>query len=495
METIKSIANSINKHLQRNAFCINEKFYTYNDLAKSISKIRMAIQNRTDDSDKNIGLIANDDLDTYAAIIAIWFEGKAFVPLSVETPKSRNENIIEQIGIITIIDTSEVPILTKKNNIEPSKLAEAAELNLTPKKVSDDENCIILFTSGTTGMPKGAPVTHEGIDAFMRDFWKIGFDIGKNDRCLQMFEITFDFATLSFLPPLLKGACVYTVLKNVTSLSYVYQLLEDHQLTTIGVVPSFLQYLRPYFDEIRLPKLKNCMLGGEALHENITKEWSNCVPNAKIFNAYGVTEDTIMCTYYLFNKSGNNKSHNGILTIGKAMAKSIVVVIDEDKNILPPGEKGELCLGGPQLTPGYWNNEERNKEAFFYTDYKGQSTRLYKTGDLCIIDEDGFVMYLGRIDFQAKIHGFRVELSEVEFHVQSILGKTNTVALAVDNKFGGSDLGLVIESAEFDTKDLLEKMKIKVEGYLVPSHIRFVEKFPLNLNGKIDRKELLKLFY
>ena len=237
------------------------------------------------------------------------------------------------------------------------------------------------------------------------------------------------------------------------------------------------------------------MLGGEALHENITKEWSNCVPNAKIFNAYGVTEDTIMCTYFLFNKNGKNKSHNGILTIGKAMEGSILVVIDEDNNILPPREKGELCLGGPQLTPGYLNNEERNKKAFFYTNYNGKSTRLYKTGDLCIMDEEGYVMYLGRIDFQAKIHGFRVELSEVEFHAQSILEKINSAAIAVENKNGTIDLGLVIESNEFDTQELLRQMKTKVDGYMVPSQIRFVEKFPLNLNGKIDRKELLKLFY
>ena len=493
METINLLAKSINKHFERNAFCINDKFYSYYDLAKSISKIRIAIQNNTDDSDKNIGIVANDDLDTYAAIIAVWFQGKAFIPLSVETPKSRNETIIDQTGIITIIDTSEEPIFTGKTIIGPPKLPEA-DIDLTPDTIPDEGIGIILFTSGTTGIPKGAPVTYTGIDAFMEDFWKTGFDIDENDRCLQMFEITFDYAILSFLPPLLKGACVYTVPKNVTKFSYVYQLLEDHKLTTIGVVPSFLLYLRPYFDEIDLPDLKNCMMGGEALHEDLAKEWSKCIPNAKIFNAYGVTEDTIMCTYYVFNRNGNNKSHNGILAIGKSMAQSLIVIIDENKNILPPGEKGELCLGGPQLTPGYWNDEEKNRKAFTYIDYKGELTRFYKTGDLCFMDEDGDIFYLGRIDFQAKIQGFRVELSEVEFHAQKILEKTNVAAVAFQTNIGSTELGLVIESEKFDTKELLKQMKIKVEGYMIPSQIRFVDEFPLNINGKIDRKKLVKLF-
>ena len=493
METIKSLAESINKHLKKNAFYINETFHSYFDLARSISKIRTAIQNITDDSDKNIGIVANDDLDTYAAILAVWFEGKAFIPLSLDNPKSRNETIIDQSGINTIIDTSEASVFPEKNIIEPAKLP-GADINLTPATVSDKEISIILFTSGTTGTPKGVPLTRSGITVCINDYLKTGFDIDENDRCLQMFDLTFDFAIISFIVPILKGACVYTVPKNVTKFSYVFELLEDHDLTVIGIVPSFLKYLQPYFDEIDLPSLRLCMLAGEALPEDLAKKWSYCVPNAKIFNGYGLTETTIQCTNYIFKRDGDNKSYNGILSIGKAQQNSLIIIIDENNNILPTGEKGELCFGGPQLTPGYWNDEERNRKAFINIDYKGELTRFYKTGDLCFMDEDGDLFYLGRIDFQAKIQGFRVELSEVEFHAKTFLDKVNVVALAVVNKFGNTDIGLAIESDEFETKSLIDYLKTKLPFYMIPVQFRFIKEFPLNANGKTDRKALTESF-
>ena len=130
---------------------------------------------------------------------------------------------------------------------------------------------------------------------------------------------------------------------------------------------------------------------------------------------YGPTEDTIFCTQYAYDKNGENKTHHGVLSIGLAMEGTITIIIDEDNNPLPVGEIGQLCLGGTQLTPGYWKNEEKNKEAFFYLQFNGLLQRFYKTGDLCKCDEQGDILYLGRIDFQTKIQGFRVELSEIEF--------------------------------------------------------------------------------
>jgi len=494
MEKLILLSKSINKHLNRKAFCINEKYYTYLDLAQSISKIRLAIQNNTKVSEKHIGLIANDDLDTYATIIAIWFEGKAFIPLSLDNPKSRNETIIDQSEIFTIVDTSENSIFPEKNIINPTKIAKVSEILLSPKTVEGNDTCIILFTSGTTGIPKGVPLTYDGITTCMNDFQETTFDIDENDRSLLMFEITFDAAIITFLVSILNGACIYTVPKNESTFSYVFELLEDHNLTLMMVVPTFLSYLRPYFEEINLPAMKNCMLGGESLPVELTEEWSHCVPNAKIFNVYGLTETTIQSTNYVYKRKGNNKSHNGILSIGKAQPSSSVIIVDEHNNILATGIKGELCIGGPQLTPGYWKDEERNRETFVNIDYKGVPTRFYKTGDLCFLDEDGDIFYLGRLDFQAKIQGFRVELSEVEYYANTFLNKINTVALAVVNKFGNTDIGLVIESDEFETKELTDYLKTKMPFYMIPAHFKFVKEFPLNINGKTDRMALMERF-
>lgn len=183
-----------------------------------------------------------------------------------------------------------------------------------------------------------------------------------------------------------------------------------------------------------------------------------------------------------------------MMSIGKATLGTETIIIDENNKILPAGEKGELCLCGIQLTPGYWKNEQKNKEAFFYLDYKNAQTRFYKTGDLCSMDQEGDILYMGRIDFQAKIQGFRVELSEIEFHAKAFLEKINVVAIAIQNKNGNTEIGLAIESKQSDTAELLNYMKTKMPAYMLPTQIIFVDEFPLNSNGKIDRNIIKSKF-
>jgi D-alanine--poly(phosphoribitol) ligase subunit 1 len=493
MELFLTLQHSLTKHSKRNAFSISGVFYTYSQLAATISKIRKAIQSNTHATEKIVGLIANDDLETYASIFALWFEGKAYVPISPDAPRDRNLSIIQQALLITIIDSSEETQFPEYNFIESKKLADS-EINLQPKETSDQELVYILFTSGTTGQPKGVPIDRSNLTGFMEAFEKMNFQINEEDKCLQMFEMTFDLSVVSYLFPLLHGACVYTIPKGKIKFNYIFELMDEEKLTFALMVPSILQYLRPYFDEMNFPDMKYSLFCGEALTLEITKEWANCIPNAQLYNFYGPTEDTIYCTYYLFSREGENKAHNGVLSIGRAMEGTLTVAIDENNKILPAGTPGQLCLGGIQLTPGYWNNEEKNKEAFFNTDYKGAHVRLYKTGDLCRFDEEGDIMYLGRTDQQVKIQGFRIELSEIEFHVKSFLGKTNAVAVPLLDAVGNTEIGLVIESKPMGTDPLMDHIKLKLPAYMIPKKIQFADEFPLNVNGKTDRNKLKQLF-
>ncbi|MEI6898441.1 MAG: AMP-binding protein [Bacteroidota bacterium] len=493
MSWIDILSESIVRHFNRNAFKIGDQYFTYHDLAKSISAIRIAIRENIPEEEKMIGLVANDDLETYAAIIALWFEGKAYVPLNPDAPLSRNFDIIDQADIKTIIDSTPVSQFFSQKIIFSANLVKD-EIDLTPKNALNDETCVILFTSGTTGIPKGAQLTYKGIEALLDAFWEIGFDIDDQDKCLQMFHLTFDFAILAYLPPLLKGACFYTIPKSEIKFSYIHELLVEHNLTSIHIVPSILQLLRPYFHEIHLPSLKNCLVSGEALRTDLSEEWSRCAPMAKIFNSYGLTEDTIICTIYPLKRGTTNKSFNGILSLGQPMKGTHVIIIDENGKEMATGEKGELCVSGPQLTPGYLKNESKNKEVFFKTFYNGQEERFYRSGDHCFIDDEGDILYLGRIDFQAKIFGFRVELAEVEYHARKFSGELNLAAIAFQNSGGITELGLVFESPEFNTQHFLQQMKENIEFYMVPSKIKFIEELPKSLNGKIDRNTLVKLF-
>ena len=493
MDILSKIQYSTEKYSENNAFFINNVFYTYFDLAVVISKIRKSIQLRIDDTEQIIGLIANDDLETYSSIIALWLEGKAYVPLSHDAPIDRNENIISQSNIKTVLDSSQKFISSELQIINTKNLLETT-IDLAPKKILKSKLAYLLFTSGSTGIPKGVPISRINLSAIINALDSLKLNINENDRCLQMSELTFDVSITSFLYPLIKGACVYTVPRGVVKFTYVYELLEKQKLTVAQLVPSLLNYLQKYFDEIYLPYVKYSFLTAEALPVKLAEEWSKCVPNSKIFNFYGPTENTVWSSYYEFKRNGFNLSYNGLLSIGKALKETEIIIIDKNNQILTYGNKGELCLSGTQLTSNYWKNDKKNSEAFFYLDYNNKKTKFYRTGDLCSFDVSGNIIYLGRIDFQAKINGYRVELCEVEHHAKSFLGKINVIAIAFTGKTKNSEIGIAIESIKFDYKSLLEYLKIKMPNYMIPSKFIFLEKFPLNSNQKIDRKEIKSLF-
>ena len=294
---------------------------------------------------------------------------------------------------------------------------------------------------------------------------------------------------MSYLIPLLRGACVYTVPPDVIKYSFVGSLIEDEGLTVALMAPSTIKYLKPYFGEIDCTSLKYSLFCGEALPLDVTREWAKCASNAIIDNVYGPTEDTIFCSIYRYNRDGENKAYNGILSIGKPMKGCGMTIFDENRNECPVGILGELCLAGNQLTIGYHKNEEKNKESFF----EKNGVRWYKTGDLCYKDADGDFMYSGRMDHQAKIQGYRVELGEIEYHAKVFLGDTNVVCIAFDNKDSLTEIAMFVETEEFDTTGLIAYMNSKMPSYMMPKRFLFVPKFPLNANDKTDKVKLKAL--
>jgi acyl-coenzyme A synthetase/AMP-(fatty) acid ligase len=194
----------------------------------------------------------------------------------------------------------------------------------------------------------------------------------------------------------------------------------------------------------------------------------------------------LFCTEYLCGEK--NKTYNGILSIGKAMKNNGCMVVDGNNCELPSGEQGELLLSGNQLSFGYLNNKEKNKEAFFTKN----NVIYYRSGDLCFVDEDGDFLYCGRIDHQVKIDGFRVELSEIEHHIRNKFNVQNAVAVAFVNHIGNTQLHLFLEKFKGETDSIKTFLKTKLPDYMIPNETTVLKEFPLNVNGKIDRKQLAK---
>lgn len=476
------VRESIRKYPERNAFYIQDEAYTYRQFAERVSAIRMAIRTKEKGlrTEEQIwGLAIWDNLNTYAAIFALWMEGKCYVPLHPAWPKDRIEDIKKQVGCTNVLDNCDAPY--------------TEDLLDDWKEASEDDLAYILFTSGSTGTPKGVQLTRGNIAAFMDSFWTTGITIDETDRCMQVFDLTFDVSVQSYLVALTRGACCYTVPYGQVKYLYAAGLIQEQGITFGAMAPSMLTYLRPYFDEFDASSMKACILTAEACPVDLMEEWYMCAKNTEIYDFYGPTEATIYCTYYKLTRGGNNLSLNGIISIGKPMANVEAIIIDEHSRVIRDNScskeiiKGELCVTGPQVTPGYWNNPEKNAESFFELEGK----RWYHTGDLCYWDESGNIMYSGRIDQQAKIQGFRVELGEIEFHAREFYHKEKRVmAIAFQNDKNLTEIAMFIESAEMDTKALVEYMRSKMPVYMIPTRFIFLPEFPLNKSEKVDRNAL-----
>lgn len=486
---LNDIITSITEKAERNAFCINGSFYTYFQFGRCVSTIRCALK-RTVYHNSRVGLVINDDLESYASIVALWLEGGCYVPLHPGWPLERCQDICEQVELDLILDSSKQTRYEGIHVINTSVLEYEQDCFTPNEGVSDEDLAYILFTSGSTGKPKGVMLMRKNVAAFMNSFWQTGIKITEEDRCLQCFDLTFDVSVQGYLVPLTKGACCYTVPYGQIKYIYASGLIEDHQLTFGAMAPSMLRYLKPYFDEIDATSLKVCILTAEACPLNLMEEWYNCATNTEIYDFYGPTECTIYCTYYKLTKRGENKSLNGIVSIGKPLANCVGLILDEHGNELPPGEKGELCISGEQVTKGYWKNEEKNERAFFFKDVDGRQMRFYHTGDLCYMDKDGDIMYSGRLDHQAKIQGFRVEMGEIEYHAREFLGEKNVVCLAFDNKESLTEIAMFLESEEFNPDALIAYLKTKMPSYMIPTRLFYVPVFPINSNDKTDKVKL-----
>ncbi|MCX6266780.1 MAG: AMP-binding protein [Bacteroidetes bacterium] len=484
-KTFKTFANSI-------AFCINEQYISYRELAQHIAGVQLKITKLNPASNK-IGILTDNSIETYAAILGVWISGKTFVPMNPDNPVKRNLEILSDAGITVILSRDPIVDEELRRNREIiciDALKSDKEINFNLSNI--EETAYILFTSGSTGKPKGVQISWKNLDAFVESYFDIGFQLTHNDRFLQMFDFSFDGSIMSFLPALCTGACSFTISTSELKFMEVIRILEEKEITTALIVPSVLTFLKPYFNEIHLEKFRYCIVGAEASYNATIGLWKDCIPNAEIYNFYGPTESTVFCLFYHFDPSQNkNKSYNGMMCLGRPIKNMEVYICNPENNeFLSANTRGEIVISGRQLTKGYLNNPEKNREAFFSVKNGKSEKRFYKTGDEGLCDEEGDFYYCGRIDNQVQIQGFRVELSEIEYPVREYFKIDALVAIEKKDKNQNSEIYLFVENFKGDTNDIMTHLKKSIPSYMLPSGIINLPKLPLNPNGKIDRKVL-----
>lgn len=453
---------------------IGDQKYTYGELNNRVKSIALGLRNI---EEKRIGLFLESSLEAYASILACWLMGKSYVILSPKYPFERIKKIIHQGDIRTIIGLrSALPDEFDKLDLSFLDLEKwnAFEKDFNFSTSMELDEAYVLFTSGTTGEPKGVPISHVNLANFVAAFLDLGYDLNHEDRFLQMFELTFDLSIMSYLIPMVLGASFYLINQQKIKPIAIYEVLEIQEITFALMVPSVVKTMEPYLKDEILEKVKYTQFCGEALMTSQVKSWQKICPNSDIDNVYGPTEATIYCTRYRVPRGLPIKNWNGLVCIGQPMFGTDLCIMNE-----------ELLIGGAQVTHGYLKIPSENQPFEVI-----QETSYYRTGDLATkVDSDFYC--LGRLDRQVKIQGFRVELSEIEHAFQKVFPQHESVVLYIRQDVQEKLILCILDPENKRIEiEIINHLKAVLPSYMIPQQILKFENWPLNSNGKIDRKQL-----
>ena len=483
MKYYQSIIQAIESNIQRlpnkTAYIIGDERVTYtqmNEMAERVaSYIISHLKTEALESDRNVRVVINLPRNSHyvPCILAAVKLGCSYVPIDVATPETRRSFICKDSG---------ADVLITKDNL--AEILETPRADALPNLHKSFSEAYMIYTSGTTGYPKGVSMPYSSLYSFMQTVSQPDiFNISEKSVILQFASINFDVSVLEIFASLYYGATlVIAVNEDKHDATRLHELMLREKVTYCFLPPT-LMLLFPDYD---FPDMDTLSAGGEAIPHSLTQKVGS-QHSFRFVNGYGPTENCVITTTHEI--VGEDDWQN----IGKPLPGIVCYVADEQGNLVKPGEKGELLIGGQQLASCYWNRPERNEAAFFENPYEKERdgidvSRLYHSGDLVVLNEDGSFNYIGRMDSQVKLNGYRIELGEVTTRIE----KYNRTARAlVRIEEINNNRVMVAYVCTKDKRDYLTDIKEYVAkflpAYMVPTFWNHVEEFSLNLNGKIDK--------
>jgi D-alanine--poly(phosphoribitol) ligase subunit 1 len=428
--------------------------------------------------------------------------GRAYVPIDITVPADRVRQIAEDVQCRVAVDfyglgLSGCDILLKDG------LSDALHSG-TGKPISDslwvkgDEHAYILFTSGSSGKPKGVPITANNLENLHRELMPRMDIKAEPGVILNQISYSFDVSVVSVYMGISKGFTLYTIDKQmVENLGELFEFFEKSRLSYWVSTPSFAE-MCIQSDRFRgdlMPELEKFLFCGEVLTHKLVDGLMARFAGAEIINTYGPTEATVLCTAVSVTKE---MAADGLqIPIGYPLGEVTLRVADEAGEERPSREQGELLIISDNVGPGYYKRPDLTEKAFFTDEATGK--RGYRTGDSCF-EKDGLYYYCGRLDNQIKVNGFRVEIEDIENNMTRAENVSRAAVIPVDDGEKVQYLHAFVLLQRSDGLTQLKRAtKIKNElkeflpSYMIPRKIQAVESFPLNTNGKVDKKELRKL--
>jgi amino acid adenylation domain-containing protein len=499
MTLTSRLAAAASRFASRPALIIRGESFSYGHLDDLARRWARHIVDQLGKPAARVGVFGSRSLISYTGTMTALYAGATFVPLNPRFPAERTRRMIEMAELdFILVDrlasqqlasvmegiASPPPVLTPELL---EGLRNGPRLETLPE-VSSSDLAYLLFTSGSTGLPKGVPITHGNARAYL-DWGHARYGFTPEDRFSQTFDQTFDLSVHDQFLCWESGASLYSL--SPPELLAPSRFIQKNGLTVWFSVPSIVAQMRKRNSLLpdSFPLLRWSLFCGEPLPAAAAEAWQAAAPHSTVENLYGPTELTIACAVHRWDPATSpDLCHNGIVPIGAPFPGLDALLLDENLQPLPAGQPGELAVSGPQTSPGYWQDPKRTAAAFIHL----PQGRFYRTGDRVDSLPNGEYTYLGRIDHQVKVLGFRVELGEIE----AVLRRNPAVVAAVAMGWpviDGSAQGIVafVQGENLDVPALLATAKASLSDYMVPAAIHCVDNMPLNANGKIDRAALL----
>lgn len=477
-----------------------EQTISYHDLNKRANQLARVLRIKGVQAESIVGIVMDRSIEMFVSVLAVVKAGGAYVPIDPQYPNERIHYMLEDSDAMIVLTTQAIEqhVLINESEyvgailyVEDESNYHQDGSNLIP--VTKPENMVyLIYTSGSTGNPKGVMIEHRGyVNAAYA--WMQEYHVKQAPcRLLQMASFSFDVFAGDMAKALLTGGQLLICPEDIRiHPPTLYEFMRKQQISMVDTTPALFVPVMQFIAEagLELPDLKLILLGADTVSvKDFTQLLQSFGQTIRILNTYGVTEASIESSYFEEEEGWlNGKDH---VPIGKPLPNTSYYIVNKQNQLMPVGIPGELCIGGAGVARGYYKKEELTLQKFIPNPYVPEE-RMYKTGDVARWLPDGNVEFLGRMDHQVKVRGYRIETGEIEAQIMK-LGYVGEAVVSVWTSFAGEHelCAHLISKEALSIAKVRDDLATFLPGYMIPTHMFQVDQLPLTPNGKVDRKSL-----